>query len=282
MRFQPRRALGRTRFVATPVGLGDLADASLGVDECARILRRGLDAGINVVDTAPMYEDGLSERIVGRALEGRREGIFVIDKIDHFDRPLAGQVEESIARLGFTPDAFVFHNVSKLDDWHRLAAPGGMMAELGGKVRFRGVSSHHPDVVRAAILSGKCDVVMFAVGPHVDARYTTDLLPLAKENGVGVVSFKTFGAGKLVAHTEGYGKPASGPPGPTLTVEDCVHATLTLDADCALMGLSNEAEQDAAFAACATFAPVPSDRLASIQKRAADAVHGKGGIWWNP
>lgn len=282
MKFQPRRALGRTGFVATNVGAGDLADASLGVDACARILRRALDAGINVVDTAPSYEDGLSERIVGRALEGRREGVFVIDKIDHLDRPLVAQLDESVARLGFVPDAFVFHGVSRLDDWHRVAAPGGMMSELEGRVRFRGVSSHHPDVVRAAILSGTCDVVMFAVGPFVDARYVSELLPLAKEHGVGVVSFKTFGAGKLIAHTEGYGKPASGPPGPTLSVEECVQATLTLDPDVALMGLSNEAEQHAAFAACAGFRPLSADALGSIRRRAAEAVRGKGKIWWDP
>lgn len=280
--FTPRRELGRTGFVATAVGAGDLADRELGVDACAAILRRALDEGINVVDTAPMYEDGLSEQIVGRALEGRREGIFVIDKIDHFDRPLGPQLDESIARLGFVPDAFVFHGVSKLDAWNSLVAPGGMMSQLQGRVRFRGVSSHHPDVVRAAILSGTCDLVMFAVGPHVDRRYTSELLPLARQSGVGVVSFKTFGAGKLVADTEGYGRPLKGPAGPKLTVEECVRATLTLDPDVALMGLSSREEQDAAFAACARFTPLARDALADVVRRAADAVKGKGGIWWDP
>ncbi len=280
--FAPRRALGRTGFVATAVGAGDLADRALGVDACAAVLRRALDEGINVVDTAPMYEDGLSEQIVGRALEGRREGVFVIDKVDYLDRPLAPQLEGSIARLGFVPDAFVFHGVSKLEQWEALVAPGGMMSELQGRVRFRGVSSHHPEVVRAAILSGTCDVVMFAVGPHVDRRYTSEMLPLARENGVGVVSFKTFGAGKLVADTEGYGKPLSGPAGPKLTVEECVHATLTLDPDVALMGLSNREEQDAAFAACAGFTPLSREALADVRRRAAEAVKGKGAIWWDP
>ena len=280
--FAPRRALGRTGFVATAVGAGDLADRALGVDACAAVLRRALDEGINVVDTAPMYEDGLSEQIVGRALEGRREGVFVIDKVDYLDRPLAPQLEGSIARLGFVPDAFVFHGVSKLEQWEALVAPGGMMSELQGRVRFRGVSSHHPEVVRAAILSGTCDLVMFAVGPHVDRRYTSEMLPLARENGVGVVSFKTFGAGKLVADTEGYGKPLSGPAGPKLTVEECVHATLTLDPDVALMGLSNREEQDAAFAACAGFTPLAREALADVRRRAAEAVKGKGAIWWDP
>ena len=48
-------------------------------------LRRVIDpeAGLNIVDTAPSYEEGFSEEIVGAALAGRpREGLFVIDKVD--------------------------------------------------------------------------------------------------------------------------------------------------------------------------------------------------------
>src|SRR4051794_29024467 len=99
-RFAPRRVLGRTGFVATALGVGDLADRSVPLETCVATLRRALDAGLNVVDTAPGYESGYSEEIVGRAVEGRREGLFLIDKIDHFDRPVAPQVDESLGRLG--------------------------------------------------------------------------------------------------------------------------------------------------------------------------------------
>ena len=289
MTFSPRRALGRTKFVATVIGAGDLADASVGLESCATTLRRALDAGINVVDTAPSYEDGLSERVVGRALAGRRDGIFVIDKIDHVNDPIEPQIAGSIERLGFAPDAFVFHGVSELDVWNDLLAPGGAMDRLAdavraGRCRFRGVSSHHPDVVRAAILSGTCDIVMFAVGAHVDERYTSELLPLAHAHGVGTVCFKTFGAGKLVAATEGYGRPlgAGVRPGPTLTVDECIRTTLTLDPDVALLGLSTSEEQDAAFAAVEHFAPLSAEELADVRRRAAIAIRDKGRNWWDP
>src|SRR5512143_2159349 len=71
-RFRPTRPLGRTGFVATAIGAGDLADRSVPKDRCVSTLRRALDAGVNVVDTAPMYEDGYSEEIVGEALPRRR------------------------------------------------------------------------------------------------------------------------------------------------------------------------------------------------------------------
>ncbi len=186
-RFQPRRQLGRTGFTATVLGIGDLADRSVPLERCVATLHRAMDAGLNLIDTAPSYEEGYSEEIVGEALRhGRREGMFVIDKIDLLDQPVAPQVEESLRRLGLEAvDLFVFHGLSKLDAWERLAAPGGGMEQLErcvrqGKARFRGISSHHPDVLRAALESGRCDVVMFPVGPFVHPRYVEEILPLAR------------------------------------------------------------------------------------------------------
>jgi aryl-alcohol dehydrogenase-like predicted oxidoreductase len=59
-----RRMLGRTGFNASQIGAGDLADRSLTLEECVVTLTRALDAGVNVVDTAPGYESGFSEQIV--------------------------------------------------------------------------------------------------------------------------------------------------------------------------------------------------------------------------
>jgi 1-deoxyxylulose-5-phosphate synthase len=200
-------------------------------------------------------------------------------------------------------DAFVFHNLSDMEAFHSLAQPGGGFHQLSecvraGKCRFRGISSHNPDVLRAAITSGLCDVVMFPVGPFVDSRYVMDILPLAKESGVGTVCFKTFGAGKLVADTEGYNQPlqlrprgrisSGGVEGqapatlPRLTPAECLYYTLTLDPDVALLGLSFPNEQDAAFEAVRTFRPLPEREMHAIAARAAIARRSKGPCWWNP
>lgn len=294
-RFEPRRELGRTRFVASRLGVGDLADRAVAPETLAATLHRALDAGLNVVDTAPNYEDGYSEMVVGMALEGRREGVFLIDKIDHHDRPVAPQLEESLVRLRQSSvDLLVFHGVSSLTVWHKLSGRGGGMEQIrqaitAGKARFRGISSHHPDVLLAAIESGQCDVVMFPVGPYGDGRYMREVLPLARERNVGTVCFKAFGAGKLLADTEGYGRPIGDakavpekPTMPRLTVEECVRCALTYDPDVMLLGLSNPAEQDEAFAAAARFSPMSPEEVADVRRRATEAIHGKGQIWWNP
>lgn len=291
-RFAPRRELGRTGFVATRIGAGDLADPSLPFDECVATLRRALDAGLNVVDTAPAYENGLSERIVGAAVRGRRDSVFVIDKIDHLDQPVAPQIDGSLGRLGLAfADLFVFHMLKRVEDWQALAAPGGGFEQLAacvreGKVRFRGISSHDPAALLAAIASGLCDVVMFPVGPFVDRRYLDDVLPAARSAGLGTVSFKTFGAGMLVANTSGYGQPlAPDSPArarPQLSIGECIRHTLTYDPDVALLGLSTPPEQDAAFSAAHGFAPLGPDELRDLEGRASSAITGKGPCWWNP
>jgi 1-deoxyxylulose-5-phosphate synthase len=301
--FAPRRQLGKTGFVATQLGIGDVADRALSLETCAATVRRALDAGLNVVDTAPMYEAGYSEQIVGAALHGRRDGVFVIDKIDELDQPVAPQVEASLGRLGLpSVDLFVLHAVSTMNEWLKLAAPGGGMAQLDdcrrrGWTKFRGISSHHPDVLVSAIDSGLCDVVMFPIGPFSDRRYVHDILPLARSRGIGTVCFKTFGAGKLLGDSEGYGRPlasrpraklssggedAATPTLPRLSVEECVCYALTCDPDVALLGMSFPNEQDAAFAAAARFEPLSTEAMRDIEHRAADAVTGKGPVWWNP
>ena len=155
--FAPRRELGRTGFVASALGIGDLADRSVTIETCVATARRALDAGLNVIDTASNYEDRYSEQIVGRAVRERpRDAVFVIDKIDHHDRPVGPQIAGSLARLGLDhADLFVFHGLSALDAFGRLCQPSGGFDQLAaaitsGKCRFRGVSSHHPDVLRAA------------------------------------------------------------------------------------------------------------------------------------
>lgn len=301
--FLPRRELGRTGFKATMLGIGDLADRQLPLDACVATLRRAIDAGLNVIDTAPGYEDGYSEQIVGVAVRGLRDRVFIIDKIDELDEPVAPQIDASLQRLGLQAvDAFVFHGLSDMATFERLAAPGGGFDQLkaaiaAGKTRFGGISSHHPAVLRAAITAGLCDIVMFPIGPFVDWRYVAETLPLARAHGVGTVCFKTFGAGKLLGDTTGYNQPLQQRPRgkvssggaddapallPRLSAAECLHYTLTIDPDVALLGLSFPNEQDAAFAAAASFVPLSPAVMEDIRRRAIVARQDKGPCWWNP
>jgi hypothetical protein len=114
---------------------------------------------------------------------------------------------------------------------------------------------------------------------------------------LGVDALKTFGAGNPVGDTTGDTQPlrtrprgkvsSGGADGaeatlPRLSVAECLHYTLTLDPDVALLGLSFPNEQDAAFAAARSFRPLTGDEMGDIRLRAAEARRDKGPCWWNP
>jgi len=303
MPLLPLRPLGSTGFMASALGIGDLADRSVPIEQCAATIRRAVEAGLNVIDTAPNYEEGYSERVVGHALRGIRDRMFVISKVDELTEPVAPQIEGSLERLGMEhTDAFVFHNLSNLDVFHALMRPGGGFDQLKeciqrGQTRFGGISSHSPDVLCAALDAGVCDVVMFPVGPFVDERYVSEILPMARARGVATVCFKTFGAGKLLGDVSGYNQPlqlrprgklsSGGVEGvqavlPRLSVAECVHYTLTLDPDVTLLGLSFPNEQDEAFAAARSFVPLSRELMDEVRARAIEARRDKGPCWWNP
>lgn len=302
MAASARRALGKTGFLASRLGIGDLADRSVPLEQCVMTVRRAMDEGLNIIDTAPSYENGYSEEIAGEAVMPRRERMFVIDKIDEHDQPVLPQVEASLSRLGLVSvDCFVFHGVSTMAGWEKLIARGGGLDQLqpelqAGRVRFAGVSSHHPEVVGAAVESGRCDLVMFAAGPWCDDRFL-QMLQLARKRGVATVCFKCFGAGKLLGDTAGYGKPLQARPRgkfssggeapaapilPHLSVRQCLHYTLTLDPDVSLLGLSFANEQDEAYAAARDFSPLSPQEMQDIRRQAAAAIADKGPCWWNP
>src|SRR5664280_2095221 len=109
------RSLGRTGVHVSPLCLGTMMFGPWGNDDRAastRIIHRALDTGINFVDTADVYSGGVSEEIVGEALQGRRDAVFLATKffmpMDQDDPNSGGgsrrwiirEVENSLRRLG--------------------------------------------------------------------------------------------------------------------------------------------------------------------------------------
>ena len=79
----PYRPLGRTGVQVSPLCLGTMMFGPWGNNDhidATRIIHRALDAGINFVDTADVYSAGVSEEIVGQAIAGRRDEVFLATK----------------------------------------------------------------------------------------------------------------------------------------------------------------------------------------------------------
>lgn len=191
--------LGTWQFGSREWGYGpDYAEG-----EALAIARRALDLGINLIDTAEAYALGRSERIVGRAIAGRREEAFLATKIFPV-LPLASVVEQraraSAGRLGVDRlDLYQLH-------WPNPVVPlaqtmeGMSRARASGLVAHVGVSNfplarwqEAESLLGGPVLSNQ---VRFNL---VDRRPEEDLLPWAQANGRLVIAYSPLAQGLLSA-----------------------------------------------------------------------------------
>jgi aryl-alcohol dehydrogenase-like predicted oxidoreductase len=201
--IKSERRLGRTGVLVSDISFGSSSLRSLDVAMLA------LDRGITYVDTAPDYVREGSEELLGRAMAGRRERIFVASKFCTADGHLPPDtpvprimeaVEGSLRRL--RTDRIDLLHIHSCDRLERLLAPSFHEAfdrlKEQGKARFLGVSSHSPNlraVANAAIDSGRFDVLMLAY--HHGMGWELDqILARAAERDVAVVAMKTLKGAK--------------------------------------------------------------------------------------
>lgn len=220
------RPLGRTGLQVSAVSLGawEIGGAvNLTFDKLGTIAhgwgrtddRASLDlidrcrqAGVNFIDTAPIYGDGHSEELVGRALRGCRHEWVVCTKGGHgatagrawsdFSRArLLAQIDESLRRLQMDAvDVYLLHGPSREDIARGECLEALQEIRRQGKARCVGVSLGLNDVGCALIRQGAVDVLQQSISLQTPAAIA-ELLPAAAEKGVGIVARGVFGAGFL-------------------------------------------------------------------------------------
>ncbi len=159
----PYRDLGRTGERVSCIGLGGWHLSLPDVEEemAKRIVRTAIDRGINFMDNSWDYNEGESERRMGKALrDGYRDKVFLMTKIDGRTKKEANrQIEESLKRLQVDClDLVQHHEVIRFDDAHRVFDPEGANAALleareAGKLRFIGFTGHKDPQVHLHMLS---------------------------------------------------------------------------------------------------------------------------------
>src|SRR5437667_7417746 len=147
----PHRTLGRTGESVSLVGLGGYhLGKQSDPDESIRIIRTGIDEGINFLDNCWDYNDGASEIRMGRALrDGYRQKAFLMTKIDgRSKKEAARQLQESLQRLGVDRiDLVQHHEILRYDDPHLIFHEEGAHAALieareAGAIRYIGFTGH--------------------------------------------------------------------------------------------------------------------------------------------
>ncbi|MCJ2033946.1 aldo/keto reductase [Methylobacterium sp. J-068] len=160
-------------------------------------LRAGLDAGMMHVDTAEMY--GEAEPLVGEAIAGRREAVFLVSKVVPGNASRAGVIaacKRSLKRLGTDHlDAYLLHWPGHHRLEETIAGFGALKAS--GKIRSWGVSNFDvADLDRALAIAGPGQIACNQVLYHLGERAIEHaVLPWCRANGVALVGYSPFGSG---------------------------------------------------------------------------------------
>jgi len=177
------------------VGMGTWRTFDLLGDASRNLVDVALEAGVAVLDSSPMY--GSAEKLLGDALEGRRDDAFVATKIwTHSPDEGRHQAERALRWFGGRVDLYQVHN---LVAWReQLALIEALRDE--GLVGHTGATHYSPsafgelaDVMR----TGRVDAVQIPYNPR-EREVERRILPLAADMGIGVVVMRPFGEGGLL------------------------------------------------------------------------------------
>jgi diketogulonate reductase-like aldo/keto reductase len=181
------------------MGVGDRDEA-----EQLAALRAGIDLGLTLIDTAEMYGDGRSEQLVGKAVKGRRDEVFIVSKVLPSNASRAGTVgacERSLKHLGIeTIDLYLLHWRGSHPLAETVAAFEALTAQ--GKIRYWGVSNFDvgdmADLRRAAPTARPAaNQVMYALSAR---GIEHDLLPQSRAAGIAIMAYSPLGEGDLPGH----------------------------------------------------------------------------------
>lgn len=255
-------------MLVTEIGFG--AAHVTGVAEAEETLFRAFSLGINFVETGRAY--GESEYIIGRALRGLGEeaaAVYVASKTLKRTRDGAlADLERSLGHLGLSSvDIYQLNDVGE-QAWEQVMARGGALAGLQeareqGIVRFVGISSHSPDILRRAVTDGQFDTIEVTYSPF-DRKGET-VIRLAHRKDIGVIGMKPFGGFGMLGSLKG------SPQSQTLDAGALLRYALSnrcLSVTIPGMRFVPEVEENVALAAVCR--PMTSKQKTSLRKQAQE------------
>jgi predicted aldo/keto reductase-like oxidoreductase len=279
------RVLGRTGERVSAIGLGGWHIGLQDVSETLslRIIRSAIDRGINFLDNSWDYNEGASERRMGKALrDGYRQKVFLMTKIDGRSKAEAArQLDESLRRLKTDCiDLVQHHEVLRFEDPHRIFDTEGANAALiearqAGKLRFIGFTGHkdpriHLHTLDVAKEHGfTFDAVQLPLNV-MDAHYRSFanlVVPELVKQQIGVLGMKSMGNGIILrSHT--------------VTAIECLHYALNLPTSVVITGIDSMKILDQAIEAVRTFKPPTAAELQALLDKTADAsAHGENELF---
>jgi predicted aldo/keto reductase-like oxidoreductase len=191
--------LGKTGMEVSEVGFGGIPIIRLSMDDAVAVLRRAMDRGVTLFDTANLYMD--SEEKFGRALAGERQRLVLATKSIKRDRAgVEADIDLSLTKMRTDYlDLFQFHQVSQEDHLEAITGPDGALegvvrAQKAGKIRHVGVTSHSLEMALRMVKMDIFSTIQFPFS-FIEEAAAEELHPAAREANVGIMAMKPFCGG---------------------------------------------------------------------------------------
>ncbi len=279
----PTRSLGKTGYKVGILSLG--AQATLEIkgreEESEKIIHRALDLGINYIDTAASYGQGVSQLNVGRVMKTRRNEVWLSTKTH--DRTYDGSMrllEESLKNLQTDHiDTWQLHNVQRQEQIDQIFASNGAIkalekAKAEGMVRNLGITGHfEPLVLLEAIKRYPFDSILLAVNA-ADVHYLSFknyLLPEAQKQGIAIISMKIATRGRMLScwtpppleeQTDARLRtPLSG----TISIKEALTYNMSLPVSTSIIGVDNLVQLEENVKIASEFTPLSLAQMEEIE-----------------
>jgi aryl-alcohol dehydrogenase-like predicted oxidoreductase len=268
----PYRTLGKTGVKVSAIGLGGfhLGQAHLEEPDAIKIFHSAVDRGINFSDNSWDYNQGISEKRVGKALKnGYRDKVFVMTKFDGRTKGSAlKQLDESLQRLEVDHvDLWQFHENIRLEDPDRFFAEGGaaeamLEAKKAGKIRFMGFTGHKDPSVHLRMLE-MADKHNFSFDTAqmplnvMDAHFRSfgkEVVPVLVKKQIGVLGMKSMGDKNILKAK-------------VVTPLECLQYALSLPTSVVITGIDSMPILDQAFEAAKTYSSLSKADIERILKK---------------
>ena len=215
MTIRPANSTHHIRTTRLPSGeaIPSLGQGTWGMAEDARrrkdeiaALRVGFDLGMTLVDTAEMYADGAAEALVGEAIVGRRDELFLVSKVLPENATTTGTpaaCEKSLQRLGTDRlDLYLLHWRGNVPLEETLDAFAALVD--AGKIRYWGVSNFDVvDLIELWRLTGGAKVATDQVLYNLTRRgIEYDLMPWCRKRNIPIMAYSPIEQGRLLGHQE--------------------------------------------------------------------------------